>query len=333
MNEAPYSIALAGSTGHEFDLRDLGATKSVFVGGLVIDGRINKGDMFSTQTVTREDYDEDFREKLMEIDPPQRVRDFLQHHLQHSLTNLGGASVFLEHFEYVILHWLEQYKTKSPNTAAARAWFDKTMDNIHKQHRRERNYFLSEAYQQALKDAPEDPLSVTRDPIKFGQGIGFDEASTTRIMGELVDDVLVTSSIGMGMLMITAKGRRYLEQLHGDDDPRLNPPTIVNNSYNASGGSVLQVATGSPNATQTANVGDKLAETRAFAERVTAKLDEIQQLITAEQFVSLKADLEFLKEKLDEPKPRLPLIAQLAQGIISGLPSELMGALAGSLLG
>jgi hypothetical protein len=29
----------------------------------------------------------------------------------------------------------------------------------------------------------------------------------------------------------------------------------------------------------------------------------------------------------------LPLIAQLAQGIISGLPSELMGALAGSLLG
>lgn len=92
-------------------------------------------------------------------------------------------------------------------------------------------------------------------------------------------------------------------------------------------------ANASPHATQTANVGDKVAETRAFAERVTAKIDEIQQLITAEQFVSLKADLEFLKEKLDEPKPRLPLIAQLAQGIISGLPSELMGALAGSLLG
>lgn len=56
-------------------------------------------------------------------------------------------------------------------------------------------------------------------------------------------------------------------------------------------------------------------------------------LITSEQFVSLKADLEFLKEKLDEPTPRLPLIASLVQGIITGLPSELMGALAGSLLG
>ena len=170
------------------------------------------------------------------------------------------------------------------------------------------------------------------NPREWGKHLGFDEATTSRIMTDLVDDELVTSGLGMHMLLITAKGRRYLEQLHGDDDPRVNPPSIVQNNYNASGGSILQVATSSPNATQTANVGDKVAETRAFAERVTAKLDEIQQLIASEQFVSLKADLEFLKEKLDEPKPRLPLIAQLAQGIIGSLPSELLGALAGSLL-
>lgn len=333
MKDAPYSIATAGTTGHEFDLRDLGATKTVFVGGIIGGNDTDYSHLHATHSVTREDYDEDFREKLIDVDPPQRVRDFLQHHLQHSITNLGGATVFLDHFQYVILHWLEQYKSKSPNTAAARAWFDKTMDNIHKQHRRERDYFLSEAFRIAHEHSPSNPLQVNLNPRELGKHLGFDEDTTTRIMNDLVDEKLVESGLGMHMLLIQPKGRRYLEQLHGDDDPRLNPPTVVNNNYNASGGSILQVATNSPNATQTANVGDQLAETRAFAERVTAKLDEIQQLITAEQFVSLKADLEFLKEKLDEPKPRLPLIAQLAQGIITGLPSELMGALAGSLLG
>lgn len=144
---------------------------------------------------------------------------------------------------------------------------------------------------------------------------------------------LVTSALGMGMLMVTAKGRRYLEQLHGDDDPRLNPPTIVQNNYNASGGSILQVATNSPNATQTASVGNQLAETRAFAERVTAKLDEIQQLVTAEQFNSIKRDLDFLKAKLDEPRPNPPLIDQLRQGIIGNLPASLLTFLLGKAVG
>jgi|GEM_PF-6147458 len=331
--DAPYSIAPEGADEHEFDLYNLGPTKPVFVGGIMGGNDTDYSHMLATHTVDRKDYDEQFAKKLLEIDPPHRVHKFLDHHLQHSITALGSPSAFLDHFKYTILHPLEQHRAKSPHVAAASDWFNKTMDNIHKQHRRERNYFLSEAYQQALKDAPEDPLSVTRDPIGFGNSIGFDEATTTRIMVELVEDGLVMSSLGMGMLMVTAKGRRYLEQLHGDDDPRLNPPTIVQHNFTASGGSILQVATNSPHATQTANVGDKVAETRAFADRVTAKLDEIQQLITSEQFVSLKADLEFLKEKLDEPTPRLPLIASLVQGIITGLPSELLGALAGSLLG
>jgi hypothetical protein len=333
MIEAPYSIAPEGHEEGEFDLYNLGPTKSVFVGGIIGSENFDAGGMFSTHQVDRKDYDELFAKKLLKIDPPHRVHAYLEHHLRHSIDKLGGASVFLDHFKYTILHPLEQHRAYSPHVAAASDWYNKTMDNIHKQHRRERNYFLSEAFRVAHEHSPSSPLQVSLDPVEFGKSIGFDEAATTRIMHDLVDEGLVTSSLGMGMLMVTGKGRRYLEQLHGDDDPRLNPPTIVNNTYNASGGSILQVATHSPHATQTANVGDQLAETRAFTERVTAKLDEIQQLITAEQFVSLKADLEFLKEKLDEPKPRLSLIAQLQQGIMESLPSELVAFVVGKLAG
>ena len=323
-SEAPYSIAPAGTVGHEFDLRDLGATKSVFVGGIIGGNNPDTSHLFTTHSVTREDYDQDFREKLMDIDPPQRVRDFLQHHLQHSITNLGGASVFLEHFEYVILHWLEQYKSKSPNAAAARAWYDKTMNNIHKQHRRERDYFLSEAFRIAHEHSPSNPLQVNLNPRELGKHLGFDEDTTSRIMNDLVDEKLVESGLGMHMLLIQPKGRRYLEQLHGDDDPRRNPPTIVNQN-NASGGSILQVATGSPNATQTANVGDVIQEARTFTDQLSAALPEIQKVAPADQFTEITDELEFLKKKLDSAAPNKSVVKTIKDELIKrviGLPFD-----------
>jgi len=68
-----------------------------------------------------------------------------------------------------------------------------------------------------------------------------------------------------------------------------------------------------------ANLGDQLAETRAFAERVTAKLDQIQQLVTAERFNSIKQELDFLKARLDVAIPELivPPIPDQAVPVIS----------------
>jgi DNA-binding transcriptional regulator YhcF (GntR family) len=230
----------------------------------------------------------------------------------------------------MVLHPLEALRVKSPHVAAAFDWFNKIMDSMHKQHQVTKAKFLSRAFELALEKDPVKPTRVQVTLEEMATLMDIDAATARRIRDELAQDGLLKRIGNYPMFLIEPEGRRAVERMHTEGGSTL--PTIVN-QYNASGGSILQVATNSPHATQTANVGDQLAETRAFAERVTAKLDEIQQLITAERFVSLKADLEFLKEKLDEPKPRLPLIAQLAQGIISGLPSELMGALAGSLLG
>lgn len=324
MNDAPYSIAPAGEEEGEFDLYNIGPTKSVFVGGIIGGDRFDARDMFTTHTVDRKDYDEQFAKKLVEIDPPHRVHKFLDHHLQHSITNLGGAWVFLDHFKYTILHPLEQHRAKSPHVAAASDWFKKTMDNIHKQHLRERNYFLSEAYRAALRDAPDDPLSVTRDPIEFGAGVGFDEATTTRIMIELVDEGLVTSSIGMDMLMVTGKGRRYLEQLHGDDDPRLNPPTIINN-ITAGNSSTVQVANSSAHATQTANRGDEIQDARTFVQQLSTALPEIEKVAPADQFNEIKDELEFLRKKLDSTTPSKTVIKTIKDELIKrviGLPFD-----------
>lgn len=80
----------------------------------------------------------------------------------------------------------------------------------------DKNEFLRKAYETVYQEYPSSPLSVSLDPIEFGKSLGFDEDATYRIMQELVDDGFVTSSIGMGMLMVTNDGLNYLRNLEID---------------------------------------------------------------------------------------------------------------------
>jgi transposase InsO family protein len=66
-----------------------------------------------------QDYSQQFREKLRRIDPPQRVRAFLDHHLDHYQQANGDPAPLLDHLKYVVLHPLEALRAKSPQLAAA----------------------------------------------------------------------------------------------------------------------------------------------------------------------------------------------------------------------
>ncbi|MCB0770947.1 MAG: hypothetical protein KDC00_11140 [Flavobacteriales bacterium] len=326
MVDVPYRIGSAGTPVHELDLRDLGNRKEVHmatVGSL-------QGEMRSygfQADVKAEDYDRQFREKLRKLKPPQRVRDLLEHHHIFSVQRGGRPVEFLDHIRYNVIHQLEQHYANTPNTAVARDWYTKAMDKHHKQNLNDRARFLSAAYAYAVEQKPERPTLQAVHHTFLMEQLGFDAPKCERLRDELAQDGLVQVLAGGQAFRVLDTGRRALEQVEAE-----RMATITYNNINATNANV-QVQNHSPHATQTATLGDQLAEARAFAERVTAKLDEIEQLITAEQFVSLKADLEYLKAKLDEPVPRLPLITMLAQGIATGLPSELLGALAGSLLG
>ncbi len=76
-----------------------------------------------------------------------------------------------------------------------------------------KNKFLKKAYEEAYNYDPSNPLSVSLNPVEFGKSIGFNKQETTRIMIELVEDNYVTSSLGMGMLLITSHGVNYLRSL------------------------------------------------------------------------------------------------------------------------
>jgi hypothetical protein len=128
--------------------------------------------------------------------------------------------------------------------------------------------------------------------------------------------------------VVTQEGRRALERAETD-----RAASITVNNITADNRSSVQVANASSYTTQTANVGDELQETRDFVNCTTGKLDQIQQLITTEQFKALKVDLDYLKTKLAEPKPKSSLIAQLRQGIIEGLPSAVIAMITDKIIG
>lgn len=318
MNTIPYSVVPdVGKLGCELDLDDLGPSQfrgfaSIFSYG---DGRVEGGEVCTSHT-TVQDYDETFIKKLLELKPPQRVRDYLQHHLEHSIQNLGGPSPFLDQFECVVLHNLEQHYKHVPATLVSRTWLDKTMVNIHKQQRRERNFFLSEAYKSAREYSPSSPLSVSINPRELGKSLGFDEGTTTRIMHDLVDDGYVTSSLGMFMLLVTANGRRYLEQLHGEDDPQANPPAI---NIHASHSATVLVQSNSPNAAQSIGSLDVLAVVRNFTELLTVKLAMLETEVSSECAADIKADLDYIKRKLNEPEPSKSLLQTLKEELVKKL--------------
>jgi hypothetical protein len=81
----------------------------------------------------------------------------------------------------------------------------------------EKNIFLRKAYETAYEYAPSNPLSVSLSPLELGESIGFDKATTKRLMNELVSDKHVQSSIGMGILIVTKLGLDYLREI--EDEP------------------------------------------------------------------------------------------------------------------
>lgn len=316
MNTAPYSIASLDATAHEFDLMDLGETKTVFVGGVYTIGAGLPDHAFATHPITREDYDEKFLEKLLEMDPPQRVKELLQYHLEHNINTTGDGRAFLEHFQYVILHRLIKHRAKHPATAAARDWFKHIGEHMVKKERRDRDQFLLAVYDGAMQTTPANPLEAWADVVGVGQDLGFNEVLAWRIAHALIDDHYL-SFHGTTRVTMTPAGRRRAEDLHGGPSAQPNH-SIINNIQTGDRANIL-LQHQSPGATQAVNSGDDIEEIRTVTQQLTTALPEIQRQVTLEQFSEITDDLAYIKRKLDIPTASKGLLKTAAEELVKKL--------------
>jgi len=81
---------------------------------------------------------------------------------------------------------------------------------------KEKIYFLQKAYDLAFEHLPSSPMSISVKPKELGKSLGFDFNQIKRIMQELISDGYVTSTLGMGSLLITHQGIKYLREIEGE---------------------------------------------------------------------------------------------------------------------
>lgn len=310
----PYSVTSRGDQGHEFDLQDLGENHTRFIMS------INGNRITSTAKTTSEDYDKQFDDKLRKVEPPQRTHAFLDHHFEHYKQLYGDPTPFLDHLKYVVLHPLEQIRSKSPQVAAAFDWFNKIMDSMYKQHQVDKAKFLSRAFELALEKDPARPTKVQIQLDAMVALMDIDMATARGISDELTQDGLVKRFGSYPMFLIEPEGRRAVERMYTE-----HPATLPSIAISTGDGSPVVLQAYSPSATQTVNIGDEIQEARAFADQLSAALLEIQKVAPPDQFTEITDELEFLKKKLDSTTPPKTVIKTIKDELIKrviGLPFD-----------
>jgi hypothetical protein len=325
--DVPYSLAANKVAAHEFDLEDLGARMHVLVG--IVGSRVmgTRKELGYDKTVTVADYDGQFRDKLLRLNPPQRVRDFLGYHLEYFVGQKGEASGFLEHFKYNVLHMLQQKFSTVPTAMVAKDWYDDAMNDMHKSNARDRRRFLAAAYAYASKAKPSTPLLEAVHHTFIMDELQFSEAKCKRLRSELVQDGLIEGLSG-GRFRVLGDGRRSLE----GDKAQSGVELSVSGGTNVN----IQLQQNSPYASQTSHVGDEIHEARAFAQQLSAALPAIEQQAPPEEFAEIKADLETLKRKLDSSTPPKPMIKVVKEELVKrlmGLPFDALKLLGGQFIG
>lgn len=307
-----YSTYTNKADKHEYDLLQLKEESWRGFGIAFSDGHgnISGGKSFSSPT-TQKDYDEDFFQALMEIEPAYKVHDFLTYHFEfYKRNNLGEEEIFIKHIQYVILPMIK-YTIRPEYTELTLTWLNKNNKMLLQKQLQEKNEFLKKAYEVAVEYSPSSPLSIDINPREFGKSIGFDEATTTRVMTELVQDGYVLSGLGMHMLIVTQKGVNYLRYIEGEQ----NSTTSIN--VNVGNNSNFQFQHGTVNSQQQIEISNSSPEElKEFVQEIKDGLDELKKYLQPEEFENLKAETEYLDNNLQRPTPNKSILKTVTTNIL-----------------
>lgn len=299
-----------------YDIRDLGEKtwRGFEIGFIDSFGNMTGGNSISTLT-TADDYDEEFYKKLTEIRPAYNVSDFLDYHSQKYQERNKQKSLFLKHIQYVIVPKLNRFYKKE-YLDITNDWITKNNKIMLKKQLEEKNNFLKRAYENAIEYAPSSPLSVTIKPIEFGKSIGYDMDTTRRIVNELVDDNYLTSTLGMGMIMITKNGLNYLREVE------MQNTAIPNFNINVGNNSNVQFQQGNINSTQNLYIDkNEKEEYEKFSNEIKNNFDLITNYLDSNSKEDLDIEIQYLDKNLNRRNPKKELVKNIVSNVFDILKS------------
>lgn len=313
MNKTPnqfYKTWPSKEDAHQFDLKELGATRwrGFGIAFSYGNGDIRGGESHSSPT-TQKDYDETFFQKLVNTDPPYVVEDLLDYHYSNFVdTNHRQDVLFLKHIEFVISPMLESIHLQTYK-AVVLQWLKKENKMILQKHLQEKNEFLKKMYENVTSYSPSSPLSVTTKPFEFGKHAGFDRETTKRIVNELVSDGYLTSTLGMGLIMITAEGVNYLRQIEGLNQG--NRPIHIN----AGDHSNIQIQQNTAHSTQQIEIMSDPEKLSQFIIEIRNGMDELKKYLSEEDADNLELETNYLESNLKRKSPDQSLLKSVTKNI------------------
>jgi hypothetical protein len=156
---------------------------------------------------------------------------------------------------------------------------------------------------------PSGPLSVTTKPFEFGEHNGFDWDTTKRILSELVNEGYLTSTLGMGQIMITAEGINYLRQIEG-----LNQAAAPIH-INAGNYSNIQVQQNTVDSTQQIDISSDPEKLTQFITEIRNGMEELKKYLSEDDADHLALETNYLESNLKRKSPDQSLLKSVTKNI------------------
>lgn len=281
-----YSIATCNKHKYVFDLKNLGKH--------ITQRRISfLSNSVTTRPVRLTDYDNLFFNQFIRITKPSNIKAFLGYHLNHHQLKGGNPFVFLDHIKYTHIPGLVN-KNKIVHLDILKNFIKQMAEDILLQHQNEKIAFLMKAYEVAVGYAPEGPYSVSLNAINIGKTLGYNHSTVVRIVHELVNDGLASSSLGLDSLYLKPNVRAYLLTINGQQHGNKENTTVIHNNFNVKDSKNVNIASNSNHVDQqnhytNNDVATAITDVKSNLEKLQQHLDDTSYILLQDKIDTLEA--------------------------------------------
>jgi hypothetical protein len=262
--------------------------------------------------VKQEHYDYEFYLMLMEINPPYRLTEALDYHYNNYKIQLVKKDDFINHIEYVIFP-LVLKSNRTEHNELIKNWVAKNKQIMLDKHLEEKVSFLNKAYEVAIENCPQSPLSYKMGSVEIGKSIGLDENSIMRIMQELVSDGYAETGARYIFVILTNRGlsflRSYLSSSQNQNLASINL-TVGNNA-------TFQIQNATHNSHQTINNNSTKEQLLRFIEEFRIGKEILKQNMKAEDLEELQIEVDYLERSVKSRKPNTTKVHEVIKTIRS----------------
>ncbi|MEZ5196373.1 MAG: hypothetical protein R2764_08235 [Bacteroidales bacterium] len=299
-NNFIYSIkSTSNKSKHEFDLNDLGNSvyrgmSMAFVYG---DGRVEGGDIW-TSPPEQKDYDKELQKTILKLNPIYKIPDFLDYHYKH-YCKTNKPALFISHIKYVILDYFDQIN-KKPIIELIKNWITKIEKMNLLEFEKQKYDFLCQAYEIAIKEDPEDPLSAWFNTQELGKEMQIEIHKMEELVISLCDDGYLSSTLGLLEFHITTEGYRYLLV---KEKEKFSPNDSKSISISGNSISNINIQQDTTQSQQIIVPNIEIEEIKGVVELVKSNISIIQKHLPEEHFEDFEDELRRLEKQIKKYQP------------------------------